>query len=63
MPWWGWLIASVVALVGLYYVVALVFFTKATKRVFNTVDRVQQHGPFDDDPFFNNPLFTTKRRR
>jgi hypothetical protein len=56
MPWWGWLITAVVVLVALYYVVALVFFTKVSKRVFKTHDDIfNGKDPFDD-PFFKDPF-------
>jgi hypothetical protein len=69
MPWWGWLITVVVALVALYYVVALVFFAKVSKRVFKTHDQITRRpgglfgdkDPFDD-PFFKQDHFGTTRK-
>jgi hypothetical protein len=63
MPWWGWLITVVVGLIALYYLVALVFFAKVSKRVFKTHDQITRRpgglfgdkDPFDD-PFFKDPF-------
>lgn len=70
MPWWGWLITVVVALVALYYVVVLVFFAKVSKRVFGTHDKIQRRAgglfgdgdPFDD-PFFKDPFGRGETRK
>jgi hypothetical protein len=65
IPWWGWVIIAVVAMAGIYGTVALLFFHKASKRVFRTFDDVRDahftvdprepwggKDPFDD-PFFH----------
>lgn len=60
IPWWGWVIIAVVAMVGVYYALALAFFHKASKHVFRTFDDVRDahftadpRDPFPhlDDPF------------
>lgn len=53
MPWWGWLIVAALALVALYYGVALVFFAKTSKRVFRSFDDVRDAHFIADprDPF------------
>lgn len=49
IPWWGWTIIAVVALVAVYYAVALVFFAKVSKRVFKTHDEFFKTDHFKDD--------------
>lgn len=55
MVWWGWLIVAALTLAAVYGAVALVFFTRVSKRVFRTFDDTRsilnKDDPFDD-PFF-----------
>lgn len=66
IPWWGWLIIAVVALVAVFYGIVLVFFAKTSKRVFRTFDDVSKGPHARRDPFdapffkrdhFNDPFF------
>jgi hypothetical protein len=63
IPWWGWVIIAVVAMIGVYYVVAAVFFAKVSRSIFSRRNHLRSptSDPFDAPFFkkdhFNHPFF------
>lgn len=64
MPWWGWLIAAVIALGAAYLVIWAVFARTVFKQVKSVHQEASRHlgesgffknDPFDD-PFFKDPF-------